>query len=219
MLHAVWSAKGGSGATVVAAALARLLASRPGGAVLADLAGDAAVVLGLPQPEAPGLGDWSAAGPDVPLDALRRIELDAGSGLAVLPRGPEPVAVDRAPALAAALTADPRPVVVDCGTLSGTEPGAVVARHAPRSLLVLRPCYLAVRRALDVPITADGIVLVGEAGRALGRTDLEAVLDVPVVAEIPHDPAVARAVDAGLLGSRLPRALVRPLGAIEQLVP
>lgn len=50
-----------------------------------------------------------------------------------------------------------------------------------------------------------------EPGRALDRTDVETVVGAPVQAEVPLDPAVARAVDAGLLASRLPRGLERAL--------
>ena len=87
MLVACWSAKGGSGTTVVAAALALTFARSPNGAVLADLAGDAACVLGLPEPEGPGLHDWLGAGDDVPADALTRLAVPAAPGLVLLPRG------------------------------------------------------------------------------------------------------------------------------------
>jgi hypothetical protein len=52
---------------------------------------------------------------------------------------------------------------------------------------------------------------VREPGRALGAADVEAVLGVDVTAEVPWDPAVARAMDAGLLATRLPTVLVRAL--------
>ena len=54
-------------------------------------------------------------------------------------------------------------------------------------------------------------MLVTESERVLGRDDVEAVLGVPVVADVPVNPAIARAVDAGLLASRLPRPLDRAL--------
>jgi hypothetical protein len=76
---------------------------------------------------------------------------------------------------------------------------------------VLRPCYLGLRRALAHPLRASGVILVGEEGRSLSRRDVEEVLGVPVRAEVAHDPAVARAVDAGLLGRRVPRVLERSL--------
>ena len=98
----------------------------------------------------------------------------------------------------------------DCGVLA-TGAAQAVAAAASASLLVVRPCYVALRRALAAPLRPSGVVLVSEPGRALGRRDVEDVLGVPVRAEIDVEPAVARAVDAGLLSSRLPRSLERAL--------
>jgi hypothetical protein len=86
-----------------------------------------------------------------------------------------------------------------------------VAAAASASLLVLRPCYLSLRRALQAPMRPSGVILVSEPGRSLGRSDVEDVLGVPVRAVVGIDPAVARAVDAGLLATRLPRGLERAL--------
>ena len=61
------------------------------------------------------------------------------------------------------------------------------------------------------PLRPTGVVLVDEPSRSLTRADVEAALGVPVVAVVQVDPAVARAVDAGLLASRLPRTLAREL--------
>src|SRR5690606_4110848 len=92
MLVACWSAKGGSGTTVVASSLALLLAQRdPLGSLLVDVAGDVPLALGLAEPTGPGLAGWLAAGPDVPADGLHRIEAPAEHGLAVLPRGDGPL--------------------------------------------------------------------------------------------------------------------------------
>lgn len=210
MLVACWSAKGGVGTTVVATALALLSARRaPAGAVLADLAGDAPAVLGLPEPDGPALVGWLAAGDDVPADALGRLEIDVAPGLALLPRGAGPLGHRRAHVLAAMLGTGRRPAVVDCGTPGRA--GAAIAAAADRSVLVTRPCYLALRRALLAPIRPTEVVLVREPGRVLGRDDVERVVGAPVVAEIESDPAVARAVDAGLLTGRLPRSLERAL--------
>ncbi len=66
-------------------------------------------------------------------------------------------------------------------------------------------------RALAAPLRPSGVVLVSEPGRALGAKDVEDVLGVPVRAEVTVEAAVARAVDAGLLASRLPRSLERAL--------
>ena len=209
MLVACWSVKGGSGTTVVAAALSLVLArSSPGGALVVDLGGDLPAVLGLPEPAEPGLSDWLAAD-DVPVDALHRLALDAGAGLRLLPRGAGPLVPAGAERLAAALGGGST-AVVDCGS-PGDPAGLAVAASAPLSLLVLRPCYLAVRRALAAPIRPSGVVLVSEPRRSLTRRDIEAVLGVPVRADVAWDPAVARSVDAGLLGGRVPRALERAL--------
>ena len=48
-----------------------------------------------------------------------------------------------------------------------------------------------------------------QVGAPLGRTDVERTVGARVVAEIAVDPQVSRAVDAGLLTTRLPRNLAR----------
>ena len=60
-------------------------------------------------------------------------------------------------------------------------------------------------------VRPSGVVLVHEAGRALGGRDVEELLGVPVRARVECLPEVARMVDAGLLTSRLPRRMVRAL--------
>ena len=89
-----------------------------------------------------------------------------------------------------------------------------MAAGAQTSLLVLRPCYLGLRRALAAPVRPSGVVLITDGARALGRRDVEDVLGVPVRAEIAIEEAVARAVDAGLLARRVPRPLERALRPI-----
>ena len=211
MLIACWSSKGGAGTTVVAAALGLVLAERSApGALLVDLAGDLSAALGLPEDDGPGLAGWLAAGTEAPVDALGRIERVAVPGVGLLDRGDGPLEPSRGEVLAALLAADDRAVVVDCGT----RPAGValaIASAADRSLLVTRPCFLALRRASSAPLRASAIVLVAEPGRSLDRRDIEEHLGLPVVAAIEVDPVVARAVDAGLLASRLPRTLAREL--------
>ncbi|HWC11898.1 MAG TPA: hypothetical protein VG455_11815 [Acidimicrobiales bacterium] len=215
MLIACWSPKGGSGTTVVSAGLALVLAST-GPTLLADLAGDVPAALGRAEPDGPGLADWLAAGTAVPDAALARLAVEVGPHLRVLPRGgtdadgAEAAESARASALAAALAADRRSVVADCGR-AAAGPGLALAAGASVSLLVLRPCYLALRRAQRAPIRPSGVILIAEPGRSLTRRDVEDVLDVPVRAEVPYDAAVARAVDAGLLATRVPRNLERSL--------
>ena len=212
MLVACWSPKGGVGTTVVATALALVLAAdRAGGEVLlADLGGDVPAALGLPDTDAAGISDWLAAAPDVPPDALARIEETAAPGVALLRCGAGALRAGGGHLLASVLTADPRRVVVDCGRLRGPddEVATAVAAAADRSLLVLRPCYLAVHRAaVASPLRASGVVLVEEPGRSLGAVDVEGALGVPVVARVRCTEQVARTVDAGLLRGRLPRSL------------
>ena len=57
-------------------------------------------------------------------------------------------------------------------------------------------------------------MLINEHERALSATDIETVLGIPITATVPYHPAIARAIDAGLLTTRLPRELapaLRPL--------
>jgi MinD-like ATPase involved in chromosome partitioning or flagellar assembly len=221
MLIACWSPKGGTGTTVVSCGLALVLArSQPVGAgvLLADLSGDVPAVLGLPTPATPGLVDWLAAGADVPGEALARLEVEAGPGLRLLAWGGEltaaaataAVGAERGETLAEFLARGGRTVVADCGSAAGGAALAVAAA-ADVSLLVMRPCYLGLRRALAAPIRPSAVVLVDEPGRALTRRDIEEVLGVPVRAEIDYDPSIARAVDAGLLAGRVPRSLEKAL--------
>lgn len=212
VLIACWSTKGGVGTTVVACSLALTLAERePAGVVVADLAGDVPAALGLPDVGGPGLAGWLKAGDEVPTDALPRLEVDVAPGLALLPRGPGRLRDRRAGVLAAVLEQGARTVVADCGTRP-TGARAAVAAVASRSLLVTRPCYLALRRSVATGHRPTGVVLVREPGRVLGRSDVERVIGAPVVAEVEVDPSVARAVDAGLLASRrLPWGLQRAL--------
>ena len=221
MLIACWSPKGGTGTTVVSCGLALVLARSqpaPAGVLIADLSGDVPAVLGVPTPAGPGVVDWLAAGPEVPGEALRRLEVEAGPGLRLLAWGGELTAAaataaggaERGEVLAEALAFGGRTVVADCGSASGGAALAVAAA-ADVSLLVLRPCYLALRRALAAPIRPSAVVLVDEPGRALTRRDIEDVLGVPVRAEIEYDPSIARAVDAGLLAGRVPRSLEKAL--------
>lgn len=211
MLLACWAAKGGSGTTVVATALALLLADRsPGGAVLADLAGDVPAVLGRPEPAGPGLAEWSVAY-EVGLPAVHRLVDWGDRAVGVLPRGGGPIDGDRVLAgLAAAASVD-APVVVDCGVVRPADAALVVAGGATLSLLVTRNCYLSLRHATRLPVRPSGVVVVEEQGRPLGPVDVGEALGVPVVATVPVDHAVARATDAGLLGVRLPRSLRRSL--------
>lgn len=214
MLIACWSVKGGSGTTVVAAALALRLARSSGGVVIADLAGDVPAVLGRPEPSGPGLAEWIQAGPDVAGDAFERLAVEVTAGLSILPTGdPSTLAsasVSDGERLAAALARTvPRLAVVDCGLVASDVALGVIA-GASRSLLVTRPCFLSLRRAVASPVRPSAAVLIVEPERTLSADDVEDVLDVPVLT-VPWDSSVARAVDAGLLSARIPSKLDRAL--------
>jgi hypothetical protein len=206
--------KGGSGTTVVAASLAVLAASAPMGALLVDLAGDVPGVLGLPEPVGPGVREWLTADPGVEAEALGHLTTAATPGLRVLPAGGRTATAApaaRVDLLGRALAAESGDVVVDLGVPSpDLEP---LLAFAHRSLLVLRPCYLALRKATSLASRPTGVVVVMEPGRALGRREIEDVVGVKVAAEIDVQPTIARAVDAGLLAARLPRGLSRTLRA------
>lgn len=221
MFVSCWSVKGGSGTTVVAVSLALVLArSSAAGVLLVDLAGDVPAVLGLRDSASSGIADWLAAGERVPPDGLARLEVPAAPGVQLIPRGQASLAgtTARLEVLAGILATDHRPVIVDAGQVPTSghgeadgEPARVFAASATQSLLVTRSCYLSLLRAVSAGIHPSGVVLVQEPGRSLDATDVADVLGVPVLAEVAHDPAIARAVDAGLLAGRLPRGLERAL--------
>jgi hypothetical protein len=205
--------KGGSGTTVIAAAVSYLLARRlPEDVLLVDIGGDLPAALGLPDLGGPGVLDWLAASPGLGADALGRLEVDAGTGVRLLPRGAPstPSPATGAERLLAAVTGRTA-VVVDAGPPSPL--AYELAATATVSLLVLRPCYLALRRALAAPVRPSAVVVVEEQRRSLDATDIEDVLGVPVRAVVPWDASIARCVDAGLLGARLPGPLVSALRA------
>ncbi|MEY2418665.1 MAG: hypothetical protein QOG90_1345 [Actinomycetota bacterium] len=219
MLTACWSVKGGSGTTVVTAAL--LLGATAAGrhAVAADFEGDLAVALGLSEPAGPGVLDWLAAGADVPHDALARIAHDTQHGITLIPRGSDPGASMHADAdagrrLAKAIRSvrTGGPAIVDRGRAASPAAQAFVAA-ADRSLLVLRPCYLALQRANNAP-RPTAVVLVGERRRHLTARDVEAILGVPVAAEIGWDEKIAHAVDQGLLRQAVPRQLLQAMRTV-----
>jgi MinD-like ATPase involved in chromosome partitioning or flagellar assembly len=217
MLSACWSVKGGCGTTVVTATLLLGAAAAGRHVVGADFGGDLALALGLPEPAGPGVLDWLAAGPDVPADALGRIAHDTSHGITLIPRGDDagvPVDADAGRRLARAIRTVRAggPVVADVGRVASPAAAAFVA-HADRSLLVLRPCYLALQRANNAP-RPTAVVLVAERGRHLNARDIEAILGVPVVAEIDWDERIAHAVDQGLLRQAIPRPLLHAMRTV-----
>ncbi len=216
MVTLCWAAKGGSGTTVVAAALA-LSSLRP--SLLVDLDGEIPAVLGLPEPDRPGVAEWLAS--DASTDHLAELLIDIGPRTWLLPWRAGQLDSRRD-------DVDERDtrwgtlgdwlhdwsnqwgcdVTIDVGTRNPPEP---LAARAARSLLVTRPCYLSLRRAVRSPVHPTGVILVDEPGRGLGRRDVEHAIGAPVDAVVSLDPSVSRAVDAGLLARRLPRVMTRAL--------
>lgn len=205
-----WSSKGGSGTTVVACGIA-LVSARFEPTILVDLGGDVAAALGAPAPTGPGVAEWLAS-PRASGERLLALAAPVATDLTLLHSGEMSRGFDLTDVheerLAAALALSPHPVVIDAGS---SVPGPVLHQCAEASLLVVRPCYLALRRAARHATAATGVIVIHEPGRALSCADVERAVGVPVLGEIPWDPAVARSVDAGLLGSRLPASLARPL--------
>jgi Mrp family chromosome partitioning ATPase len=225
-----WSVKGGSGTSVVAAGLALLAARQPSGALLVDLDGDQPGILGQPDRAAVGVRDWLVEGGAAPPDALGRLEAEVAPGLRLLPAGTQdalanagggsngtPAGVlQRVRALTLVAAAEQRTVVVDAGP-AGRDGGGLASlvhealrsrRH--RSVLVVRPCYLALRRMVSLG-RVDALAVVAEPWRALTLDEVTSVVDAPVVVEVPVEAAVGRAVDAGTLARRTPRSLLRAL--------
>lgn len=217
-----WSPKGGSGTSVVAATVALRLA-RGGGARLVDLDGDMPALLGLARDPDHGAADWLAAGPTAPEEALGRLAFEASPGLALLPAGDE-ASLDAASEaegrrLMRLLGSDP-PTVVDAGRAEYPAVRAMVetaTEGAGAAVVVVRACYLALRRAVASGLTSGcaGIALVEEQNRALTPSDVSQILELPMLARFPVRYYLARTVDAGVLGMRVPELLARPA---EQLL-
>lgn len=210
MLTVFFSPKGGTGTTVTAAAWALKAAAAHGRALLIDMCGDTHAAMGLPEVSTPGLNDWLGESQSAGGDELLALGTSAGPVLVVHPGARFVAGAPRWDALVTAVTAWDFPVIIDAGT-QFVPPELISA--AAHTWMVVRPCYLTLRRATHMPRPA-GVIVVREPGRALTVRDVEAVLGVPVVATVPFDPAVSRAVDAGLLPGRCDDVLSRHLPAV-----
>ncbi len=208
-MYACWSVKGGSGTTVFASALALSLAQRHGTATIIDLGGDVPSVLGMVEPAGTGIRDWLSQSRRERQDLLD-LRIAATSQLQVIPAGSATsFDTDALDDLLASLPDGS--VVVDFGLL---QPPNSVRQAAQADWLVVRPCYLALRRAARLDERPGGVVLIKEQGRALTARDVQSVVGSPVVAEITLADGVARSVDAGLLATRLPKLLADELGVL-----
>ena len=208
-----WSLKGGSGTTVVSAALALTLAQRNSAAVrIVDLAGDIPSALGIAEPSGEGVTNWLQQQQPSPIQSL---QIPVTARVSLVPRGNgslmhHDLTAEHCNTLATELDTSSELTVVDAG--SGHIPQLI--NNATTSLLVIRPCYLALRKAAHLCVKPHGIVLINEPGRSLGKRDVESVVGAPVLVELPLDPTIARCVDAGLLASRIPTMLSQHLAHV-----
>ena len=207
-----WSLKGGSGTTVVSAALALTLAQRNNAVVrIVDLAGDIPSALGIAEPSGEGVINWLQQ----QREPIQSLQIPVTARVSLIPRGNgslmhHDITSEHCNTLAAELDTSNELTVVDAG--SGHIPQLI--NNATTSLLVIRPCYLALRKAAHLSVKPHGIVLIYEPGRSLGKRDVESVVGAPVLVELPLDPTIARCVDAGLLASRIPTMLSQHLAHV-----
>ena len=203
MIITVHGAKGGQGTTTVAAALALITARIGTRTLLVDTAGDLPAILATTNPTGPGLTDYLH--PDRRGLAVEHIAqtITENLDLIAVGTGPTPAFDTSTYGLLTGGCDLYDVVIVDTATHA-----PAWNRLADRSILVTRPCYLALARAVHADRPTD-VVVITEPGRALTTTDIEAALGISVTTVIALDPAVARCIDAGLLNTRLPRTLER----------
>lgn len=213
-MQVFWSVRGGAGVSVVAALAALHGGREDRDALLVDLDGGLPSILGIAEPDGPGLGEWSQAPSDLPVDALGHLEVPLLPGLALLPRGVGPVAPDRVGLLAALLGGDARTVVVDAGQLAAAPERGQLARAADASVLVTSACPAARRHLAHLPAAPSGVVVVHRHVCHGGIAAVARAASAPILAEIEHDAVFARAVDLGLLGRRVPRRVARVAGSL-----
>ena len=194
------SSKGGNCTTVTATAFALISALRGQHTVLIDLCGDIPAVIGMTEPASPGVNEWLAESSVADAQALVTSGTPCADGLVVVHRGAR--FVDGEPRwdkFVEAISSLPMNIIIDAGI--GHVPDQL--RHAVDNVtMVVKPCYLSLRRAARLPHPTN-IFVIDEPGRALTVKDVGHVVGSPVAATIPYDPAIGRAVDAGLLPSRV----------------
>jgi cellulose biosynthesis protein BcsQ len=205
MITVIYAHKAGQGVTTIAATLATLTACRHKRTLLVDTGTDLPAVLGIREGHRPGLADYLT---DTNI-TLADIVTSVSESLDLITRGDH----------AAVLTAANYGLLTggldhyDTVIIDAAPDAREWVRHADLRVLVTRPCYLALRHATGQR-RPDHLVVITEHGRALNPGDIEAVTGTPITANVPYDAAIARAVDAGTLNTRLPRTLSRALAPL-----
>ena len=193
------SPKGGNCTTVTATAYALLMAAQGTNTVLIDLCGDVPAAAGMAEPTTPGVNDWLSESSTSDAQALVTLGTPFDNGLVVVHRGSSFVeGQPRWSDLANAITTLPMNIVIDAGiTFLPDE----LRRAVTHVTMVVKPCYLSLRRASRMQRPTQ-LFVVCEESRALTIKDVGHVLGMPVTCEIPYTSAISRAVDAGMLPSR-----------------
>ena len=193
------SPKGGNCTTVTATAYALLMAARGTHTVLIDLCGDVPAAAGMAEPTTPGINDWLSESSTSDAQALVTLGTPFDNGLVIVHRGSSFVeGQPRWSDLANAITTLPMNIVIDAGiTFLPDE----LRRAVTHVTMVVKPCYLSLRRASRMQRPTQ-LFVVCEESRALTIKDVGHVLGMPVTCEIPYTPAISRSVDAGMLPSR-----------------
>ena len=193
------SPKGGNCTTVTATAYALLMAARGTHTVLIDLCGDVPAAAGMAEPTTPGINDWLSESSTSDAQALVPLGTPFDKGLVIVHRGSSFVeGHPRWSDLANAITTLPMNIVIDAGTTFLPDE---LRRAVTHVTMVVKPCYLSLRRASRMQRPTQ-LFVVCEESRALTIKDVGHVLGMPVTCEIPYTSAISRAVDAGMLPSR-----------------
>lgn len=236
-LTSFWAPKGGSGASVLAAHVASVLASFGIGTLLVDLDldhGDQSAILGAERE------------PKTILDLLRVIEeatpsvVDsiawahpAGFRAVLSPGAPGEAALVKAAELRKALVIlkdSAEQVVADLPSGFG-EAVFAAAEESSRIVLVVTPDVLSLRRSKTAVKALDSagiepsrveIVMNQTGAREVTPRDVEAVLSRPVVAAVHADTGLLRAPDRGEIagsGRRLLEPVARRISGLPQVAP
>ena len=215
MLIILSSPKGGSGTSVVAASLA-IVSSLSTPTLLVDLAGDQAAIMGLPEPPV-GLNDWANGMTHREFD---EILITCKDNLQLAPSGSSAVEIFSTSAWAnlcrelVQRESEGCNIIIDFGRV---ELPLVFQKLACTHYMVTRPCYLSLRRAVNIEQKFSGVIVVQGHDRVLTTSDVESVMKLKCVAEIPNSSDISRRVDSGLLKSRLPSPLQSALAPLVSL--